>query len=138
VLLGEIVVRLGLAGFLAWVGTTDPDQGLVLLLCGLAALYHLFVAARLASFRLAGATGLTLESDGLTIRQLWRDRRIAWASVTGIELRPARPLAGQRAGLILILGDRKGPTETLAIPDVFEPGPHQLLVEMEHRRGGHG
>jgi len=134
VLRGEILVRIALAGFLAWVGSTDPDQSLVLALCGLAALYHLYVAGRIASYRLPSATGLTLDPAGVMLRQLWRDRRIPWARIVRIDIQQARLFSGQRAGVVLTLGDAKGPVEMVAIPNVFAPGPNELLAELEQRR----
>ncbi len=130
----EIGVRLVLAGGLGWLAATDPDGGLVRVLCGLAALYHLAVAAQLASHLLPGATRLTLDDRGLTWRTLWRDRKLAWPTILSIEPQQARPLSGQRAGLVLMLGDRKGVTSTLPIPLLFAPGRDQLLAEMERRR----
>lgn len=132
----EIGIRIALAVFLLWVGSTDPDQAIVLVLCVVAALYHLFAAARLASFRLPSATGLTLDARGLVLRRLWRDRRVMWDAILRMELQQARPLSGIRAGVVLTLGDSKGPVEMLAIPDVFAPGPNQLLAELQHRRAG--
>ncbi len=130
----EFGVRLVLAGGLGWLAVTDPEGGLVLVLCGLAALYHLAVAAQLAAHLLPGATRLTLDGRGLIWRTLWRDRRIAWSAVTAIELQQARPLSGQRSGIVLMLGDRKGVTSTLPIPSLFAPDRIQLLAEMERRR----
>lgn len=132
-MLVEIAGRIGLAGFLAYVGSTDPDQGIVLMFCAFAALYHLYVALRIASFRMAGPTALTLDATGLTLRRLWRDRHIAWSAIVRVDLQQARLFSGQRAGVVLTLGDRKGPIEMVPIPDVFAPGPNQLMAELKTR-----
>jgi hypothetical protein len=134
----EIGVRLALFGVLAWLAVTDPEGGLVLILCGLAALYHLAIAAQLITHLLPGATRLTLDDSGLVWRTLWRDRKVAWSRVTGAELQDARIFSGRRTGVVVILGDCKGVTGTLPIPSLFAVGRNQLLAEMERRRLAHG
>ncbi len=137
-MLVELVIRIALAIFLVGVGLTDQDLGLVLVLCCLAALYHLSVAVSLASCRIPSATHLTLDRTGLTLRRLWRDQNVAWTSVLGVAVQTAKPLSAQRAWALLTLGDRKGPTGSLAIPDVFMPSRHELVAEMERLRQGGG
>ena len=76
----EIVLRLLLAGVLIWQAFAS-GEALVAALCGLAACYHVAVALRMASWRIASLTRLTLDPWELTWREIGRDRRYGWAQV---------------------------------------------------------
>jgi hypothetical protein len=130
----EIAIRIGLCAALIWLGVTDPQGGLLLGLCGLAALYHLSVAVRLLTHLFPGATSLTLDDAGFTLRTLWRDRRFGWGKVREIVMLPSKPFSGQRGGLAVALGDGRGIIQFIPIPGVFAPGRNQLLALMDTRR----
>jgi hypothetical protein len=132
----ELLVRLALAGFLVWVGVINDDEEIVLALCGIAALYHLWVAFQLASISRGGATWLELDAEGLTFQKLWKRRHIPWRNVVSLTAQPHRLLSRHQPGLRVEIGDVRGPTGSLLIPDLFEPGPRALLAEMEQWRRG--
>ncbi len=133
---GEMVVRIALAVFLFWVGSTDPDGEIVLALCGIAGIYHLWVAFQLLTLRDSGATCLELDRDGVTLQKLWKRRHVPWNRVTALEAQPHRLLTWRQAGVRVEIGDARGLIDTMVIPDVFEPGPRALVAEMEIWRQG--
>ena len=130
IMLSEIAVRLGLAALMGWLGLLD-NETLVRVLCGLATLYHLGVAARLAALLAPGAAVLTIGPWGFTWRELWRDHRVAWSGVVGLAATVGR---NRRPGVVVGLGDAKGETGRLVLPDVFSLGRQDLLAEMQRRR----
>jgi len=130
IMLGEIAVRLGLAALMGWVASLD-NETLVRVLCGLAALYHLMVAGRLVALLLPGAAVLTIGPWGFTWRELWRDQRVAWSGVVGLAATEGR---NRRPGVVVGLGDAKGETGRLILPDVFSLGRQAVLAEMQTRR----
>jgi hypothetical protein len=130
IMLGEIVVRLGLAALMGWVGWLD-NETMVRVLCGLAALYHSAVAGRLAALLVPGAAALTVGPWGFTWRELWRDQRVSWSGVVGLAATVGRT---RRPGVVVGLGDAKGETSRLILPDVFSFGRQELLAELQTRR----
>jgi hypothetical protein len=133
---GETVVRLALAGFLFWMGSTEPDDAIVLAVCGVAGVYHLWVAFQLLTLRSSGATYLDLDQDGVTLQRVWKRRHVPWNRVTALVAQPYRLLSRNQAGVRVEIGDARGPIDFLVIPDVFEPVPQALLAEMELWRQG--
>lgn len=131
----EILVRLGVSGLLGWQGIVSGDP-LVLGLCGLAALYHAWVAFRLGAYLIPGATRLTLDGWGVTLRELWRDHRHSWVQIRDIAITEGRPLAQRRPGVVLALGDAKGSMGTLLVPDVFASDRRALALEISRFRTG--
>jgi hypothetical protein len=130
IMLGEIGVRLALAALIGWVGFGDGET-LVRVLCGLAALYHLAVAGRLAALLAPGAAALTVGPWGFTWRELWRDQRVSWSGVVGLAATEGR---NRRPGVVVGLGDAKGETSRMILPDVFSLGRLAVLAEMQTRR----
>ncbi len=133
---GEMVVRVALAGFLFWVGSTDPDGQIVLVLCGVAGIYHLWVAFQILTLRSGAATWLAFDHGGVTLQRLWRRRHVPWNRVTALVVQPYSLLSRLPAGVRLEIGDSRGMTEAMLIPDVFEQGPRALLAELELWRQG--
>lgn len=135
-MIGEMFVRLALAIFLFWVGSTDPDGALVLALCCLGGLYHLWVAFQLLTYRSSGATWLEMDRDGVTFQKLWKRRHIPWTHVVSLAAQPHKLISRNQAGVLVGIGDSRGLTDTMLIPDLFDPGPRALLAEMELWRQG--
>ncbi len=129
----EAAIRLGIVGALA-VAATDAELVVQIIIAGGAA-YHLLAIVRLLSPIRPGAASLTLDRTGFTLRLIGRDRRIAWSAVQTIAPQPPRYLQAQREGVLVTLGDGKGPTGLVLIPPIFAPGPHELAIEMGHWRG---
>lgn len=129
----EIVLRLLLAGFLIWQGFAS-GEALVAALCGLAACYHVAVALRMASWRIASLTRLTLDPWGLTWREIGRDRRYGWAQVHATHATEDRK-AARRPGVLVSTGDAKGVTGHFLLPDVFADHRFVLAAEIERLRG---
>ena len=132
-MLGEIAVRLAIGLLLAWQALVAGDA-LVGVLCGLAASYHVYVCLKLGSLRATPATGLTIDAWGLTLRELWRDRRVSWSQIQAVTASEGRPLADRRPGVIVAIGDSKGQTDRIVLPDVFAIGRHALAAEIQSRR----
>lgn len=135
--LAEIGVRLTLAGLLIWQAFAAGDA-LVAALCGLAALYHLAAAARLAAWRVARLTRLTLDPWGLTWREAGRDRRHGWAQIHGVAPTQGGRLVDRRPGITVAIGDGKGVIGHFLVPDVFVPDRHELARELDRWRDRFG
>jgi hypothetical protein len=110
-------------------------EPVVRLIIAAGAAYHGLAILRLLSPIRPGAASLTLDRAGFTLRLMWRDRRVAWSAVHAIGVQAPRYFAGQRAGVLVTLGDAKGPTDLVLIPPIFAPGPHELVAEIGFWRG---
>ena len=129
----EAAVRTALAGFLGWVAL--GAEPIVLAMIGFGMAYHLYASARALSPLIAGSASLRLDRRGLVLRYFWREHAISWVQAREMSVQRADYVAGRRAGVLLRIGDAKGETGMLLIPDIFAPNPAALLAEMRAWQG---